>query len=106
MSNAALRPSPVIFSMLSTDGSTRSFFSFSARSVKRADERLEFRARRRSHYARPAVLEFGPRKLQHIRGLHVGNRAEHRKQLREVDEFRKPSVHPVAQIHRAPVRAM
>jgi hypothetical protein len=34
MSSAAFRPSPVIFSMLSTDGSTRSFFSRSARSVR------------------------------------------------------------------------
>ena len=34
MSSAAFRPSPVIFSMLSTAGSTRSFFNRSARSVR------------------------------------------------------------------------
>ena len=45
---------------------------------------------------RLASFNVGPGQLQHVGGLHVGERAEHRQQLGQVHKFRKPRMHPVA----------
>ena len=41
-------------------------------------------------------VDVGPGQVQHVGGLHVGEAAEHRQQLRQVDEFREARVHAVA----------
>ena len=43
-----------------------------------------------------AARDFRPGKMQHVGGLDIGKGAEHREQFGQVDELRKPGMHPVA----------
>ena len=63
---------------------------------QRLDVGLERLARRRRDNLRLAGCHARARQIQHVGGLHVGDRAEHREQFRQVDEFGKARVHAVA----------
>ena len=83
MSSAAFRPSPVILSMLSTAGSTRSFFNRSARSVRVRMNAFSSGLAGAAAIAGLPFSELGSREVQHIGRLHVGHGAEHQKAIRE-----------------------
>ena len=68
---------------------------------KRSDEFLQLRRCRSRDDMRLAAFDFGRRQLEHVCCLHVGERPEHREQLRQVDELGKARVHPVARTVRS-----
>jgi hypothetical protein len=95
-SNAAFRPSEVIFSMLSSLGSTRPVLNLSARAASDWTNALSSSVAGALTDGRLFAVQLRTRQVQHRGGLHVGGLAEHLHQLRHVDEPREAGVQPVA----------
>ena len=93
MSNAALRPSLVTASMLSSLGDTSPLRIASARATSVATNAFSSGSRLGRHRLQ---MEPRHRQLQHVRSTNIGHFAEHGHQLRQIDEARKPRVHAVA----------